>query len=150
MIGWALRLADALRDRQRRKWWLDTAAAGRRGEDLAHRYLQAKGLTVVSRNWRPESGGGEIDLVAREGGTLVFVEVKSRTSTESGAPERNAGPAKEEAMQRVCRQFATRAGVPWERVRFDLVSVLLTNPPRIEHRKDAFGRIVSPGARERR
>lgn len=138
MIGWALRLGDAVRDRLRRKWWLETAAAGRRGEDLAHRYLQANGLTVVSRNWRPESGRGEIDLVAREGGTLVFVEVKSRTSIESGTPERNAGPAKEEAMMRAGRQFATRAGVPWDRVRFDLVSVLLTEPPGIEHRRDAF------------
>src|SRR6185312_14404164 len=69
------RLADRLRFRRH-------GNAGRHGEDLAHRYLRSQGMLVVARNWRPPQGGGEIDLIAREGETLVFVEVKWRASGE--------------------------------------------------------------------
>ena len=60
---------------------------GRMGEDLAHRFLRARGCTVVARNYRPLSGSGEIDLVVWDGGKLVFVEVKTRSSAEFGPPE---------------------------------------------------------------
>ena len=62
---------------------------GQHGEDLAHRWLRRNGFTVVARNWRPPQGGGEIDIVAWEGDSLVFVEVKSRASGDWSAPERD-------------------------------------------------------------
>jgi putative endonuclease len=62
-----------------------TSARGRRGETLAARELERQGYTIVERNWRCEAG--EIDLVAREGDTWVFVEVKLRTGRVYGLPE---------------------------------------------------------------
>ena len=139
MIRWLLRFSDALRDRARRRSWPADQATGRRGEDLAHRFLERCGLTVVARNWRPSAGPGEIDLVAWEGERLVFVEVKARARDEFGAPERNVDAQKRDALLRAARNYARRAGVPWERARFDLVAVVFSDPPAISHRKDAFG-----------
>ncbi|MGD0200739.1 MAG: YraN family protein [Bryobacteraceae bacterium] len=138
MIRWLLRLSDAARHLARARRGPADQAAGRRGEDLAHRYLERRGLRVVGRNYRPPGGGGEVDLVAWEGDTLVFVEVKARHTDASGAPERNIGEAKRVALQRAARAYARRAGVDWERVRFDVVSVLLTQPPDIRHVRDAI------------
>jgi putative endonuclease len=138
VIGGLLRLSDAARDRARRKQWTPDQAAGRRGEDLAHRYLERHGMLVVARNWRPSTGAGEIDLVAWEGDRLVIVEVKARATTEYGAPDRNVDAAKREALLRAGRNYARRAAVPWERVRFDLVSVVLSDRPEILHFRDAF------------
>ena len=138
MIGWLLRLSDAARQRARKRRWPADQAAGRRGEDLAHRYLEHHGMTVVARNWRTSTGQGEIDLVAWEAGMLVFVEVKARATDEFGAPDRNLDASKRSALEQAARAYARRAGVPWDRVRFDLVSIVLRNPPAIAHRKDAF------------
>ncbi len=95
-------------------------------------------MTVVGRNYRPPSGGGEIDLVAWEGGVLVFVEVKSRHSAEHGAPERNVDQVKRESLVRAARDYARRAGVAGDALRCDLVTVLLTKPPVINHLPGAF------------
>ena len=138
MIRWLYRLADAARHRARRQRSEPRQVSGRRGEDLAHRYLERRGFTVVARNYRPPSGGGEIDLVAWHGDTLVFIEVKSLSSDEHGAPDRNVDQEKRAALLRSARDYARRANVPWERVRFDLVSIVLTRPPAILHAADAF------------
>ena len=113
-------------------------ALGRRGEDLAHRYLERRGMMVVARNWQPSAGKGEIDVVAWEGERLVFVEVKSREREDFGAPERNVDSEKRQALVRAARNYARRAGVAWERARFDLVSVVFSDPPAITHWQDAF------------
>jgi len=138
MWRWMLRLADAARHRARLRRGPADQALGRRGEDLAHRYLERHGFTVVARNHRPASGIGEIDLVAWERDTLAFIEVKCRRDAEHGAPDRNVNPAKERALVSAARHYARQAGVPWERVRFDVVSVVLTDPPRLSHRRDAI------------
>ena len=128
------RASDALRHRLR------PPAAGRLGEDLAHRYLRHCGCTIVARNYRPRSGGGEIDLVAWHGGALVFVEVKTRATAEFGAPERAVDAEKERFLRRAARDYARRAEVDWRKVRFDIVSIVLTDPPLIEWYPDAFAR----------
>lgn len=138
MIGWLLELSDALRDRGRRRYWTPEQAAGRRAEDLAHRYLERHGMTVVARNWQPPEGAGEIDLVAWEGDRLVFVEVKSRDSAAFGAPDRNVDAQKREVLERAARSYARRAGVAWERVRFDLVGVVGGQRRGISHQRDVF------------
>jgi putative endonuclease len=135
MLHWLYRCADRLRRSARGH---STAATGRLGEDMAHRFLQRRGYRVVARNWRTRSGRGEIDLVAWDGPTLAFVEVKTRASDEFGAPDRAVDAEKESLLARAAREYALRAGVPPERVRFDLVSVVMCRPPRLELIRDAF------------
>jgi putative endonuclease len=137
-MGLLYRLADRLRDAARTKSGPRTAAHGSLGEDLAHRLLRRHGFTVVARNYRPPSGHGEIDLVAWDGPTLAFVEVKSRMSEDFGAPEDAVDGDKRRFLCRAARDYARRAGVEWERTRFDLVTVILTDPPKVDLRKDAF------------
>lgn len=131
-MGLLYRAADALRHR------LAPDDHGRLGEDLAHRYLRRRGLTIVARCYRPPSGGGEIDLVGWHGETLVFVEVKTRATAEFGMPDRAVDREKERHLRHAGRDYARRAGVEWNLVRFDTVSVVLTEPPLIEWHPDAF------------
>lgn len=144
MLGWLYRLADLARDRARRRRWNPDQARGRRGEDLAHRYLRRRGYMVTARNWRTETGSGELDIVAWEGKTLVFVEVKSRANEDFGTPDRAVDPEKRRHLIRTAREYARRAGVEWPEVRFDVVSVVFSYPVRIDVVKDAF----SPRERE--
>jgi putative endonuclease len=131
-------LADRIRDRVRRRCSVPDLAAGRYGEDLAHRFLRRRGFTVVGRNYRARSGSGEIDLIAWEKDQLVFVEVKARASDEFGTPDRAVGSEKQTHLERAARDYARRAGADWECVRFDIVNVLLTEPPQVELLRDAF------------
>jgi putative endonuclease len=110
---------------------------GRLGEDLAHRYLRRRGCTIVARNYRTLSGSGEIDVVAWQGDTLLFVEVKTRTSEAFGTPDRAVDDDKQRHLRTAARDYARRAKVEWERTRFDIVSVVL-KPARVEWIRDAF------------
>jgi putative endonuclease len=92
----------------------------------------------VARNYRSLHGSGEIDLVAWHGDTLVFVEVKARASEEYGAPDRAVDREKEGYVRRAALDYARRANVEWNRVRFDIVSVVLVKPPHVEWIQDAF------------
>lgn len=143
MLGRVYEFADLLREHARRQRLTADHALGRRGEDLAHRYLQREGFIIVARNYRMASGAGEIDLVGWEDGQLVFVEVKSRQTDEYGAPDRAIGLQKQFSLLRAAREFARHANVPWESVRFDIVNVVFTTPPSITHFRDVFG---SPAA----
>lgn len=98
------------------------AAVGRAGEEAAARHLTDRGYTIVERNWRCRSG--EIDLIAHEGTTLVFIEVRSRSN-----PVR-FGTAVEAITPRKCRQvrevanYYLRQQARFERsVRFDVIAV---------------------------
>ena len=132
MISLLYRAADALRHRRR------PDDHGRIGEDFAHRHLRRHGCTVVARNYRTLSGSGEIDVIAWDGEKLAFVEVKTRATTEFGAPESAVDAEKRVRVQRAARDYARRAGVPWEKTRFDIVSVVLNPTPVIEWLRDAF------------
>jgi putative endonuclease len=129
---------DWLRHLVRRRTWSPTLALGRRGEDLAHRYLRAKGYVIVARNYRLSSGDGEADIIAWEGETLVFVEVKSRETADFGPPERAIGEEKHRHLLRIARQYTRKSRTPWEQIRFDIVSIVLTNPPAIKLFRDAL------------
>src|SRR5579864_1147038 len=138
VISHLYRMADRIRDRVRRRGSTPDLAAGRHGEDLAHRFLRRQGFTVVGRNYRARSGSGEIDLIAWEKDQLVFVEVKARASAEFGSPDRAVNLEKQSHLERAARDYARRAGADWESVRFDIVNVLLTQPPQVELLRDAF------------
>ncbi|MDQ6663725.1 MAG: YraN family protein [Acidobacteriota bacterium] len=131
MISLLYSIADRLR-RPRRPF-------GAQGEDRAHRFLRQRKFTVVARNYRPRMGPGEIDLIAWDGPTLVFIEVKTRATDAFGAPDRALDAEKRLHLQRAAREYARRADVDWSRVRFDVVTVLGTYDPQIKLIRDAFG-----------
>jgi putative endonuclease len=131
-------LSDWLRHRKRVRVWTPDQASGRRGEDLAHRFLRRRGFTIVARNYRLAAGDAEADIIAWDGTTLVFVEVKSRATGEYGPPERAVGEEKRRHLLRVAREYTRKSGIPWERVRFDVVTVLFGPPRRIEWLRDAL------------
>ena len=135
MIGAIL---DRLRDSRRRRSWDRDRAAGRRGEDLAHRYLRREGFVIVARNYRLASGEAEADLIARDGEDLVIVEVKTRETAEYGSPERAVNLEKRRHLIRVGREYARKTGTPWERVRFDVVTIVLGESPEITLLRSAF------------
>src|SRR5437764_6250498 len=138
MMELIYQIADGFRHQARRRRWTQDRANGRRGEDIAHRFLQRAGMVIVARNYRMASGAGEIDLVGWENEWLVFVEVKARQTDEYGAPDRAIGREKRQSLLRAARDFARHAEVPWEKVRFDVVSVLLLTPPQVTHFRDTF------------
>jgi putative endonuclease len=130
------RIADWVRGRLQRD-------VGRWGEDLAHRYLRKRNYMIVARNYRPSSGApGEIDIIARRGPKLIFVEVKTRASDAISFPERAVDDKKRRTVIRVARDYARRADVAWEDVRFDVVAITGLKKPAIEHWADAFGEDV--------
>jgi putative endonuclease len=129
---------DYLRHRARSRRWSPDLAVGRRGEDLAHRYLRRKGFKIVARNYRLGSGSAEADVIGWHGEELVFVEVKTRRTGEHGPPDRAVGEEKREHLRRVAREYTRKSNIPLELIRFDLVSVVLTNPPELEWLRGAF------------
>ncbi|MGQ9633607.1 MAG: YraN family protein [Bryobacteraceae bacterium] len=138
MIQPLLRILDWVRHKLCCRTMPASQALGERGEDLAHRFLQSLGMVVVARRYRPPGGHGEIDLVCRDGDTLVFVEVKTRSTEEFGSPGRAVDGAKQDALIRAARHYVRRSGTCWDSVRFDIVEVILSRHPQIDHRKNAF------------
>jgi putative endonuclease len=130
--------SDWLRHLARRRRWKPNLALGRRGEDLAHRFLRRSGYIIVARNYRLASADGEADLIAWEGDTLVIVEVKARHSDEFGPPERAIGDDKRAHLRRVARAYARKTETPWERVRCDVITVILSARPQLHLVRGAF------------
>lgn len=116
----------------------DTRDLGRLGEDAAASFLTAIGLDVLARNWR--SRHGEIDLVAADGTTVIFVEVKTRFGTAFGTPAEAVTPAKAARLHRLAGLWLAERSGPWVPVRFDIVEVLVADgvEPRITHLPGAF------------
>jgi len=129
---------DWLRHRARGRLWNADQALGRRGEDLAHRLLRKNGYVVVARNYRLAAGDAEADVIAWDGQTLAFVEVKSRRNEDFGPPERAIDSRKRTHLTRVAREYTRKSGTPWEKIRFDLVTVVFSGEPRLELYKDAW------------
>ena len=108
---------------------------GRYGEDVAVRRLTALGMTVLDRNWRGPSG--EIDLVLRDGSTLVICEVKTRTTASHGHPLEAVTVTKARRLRRLAAEWIEARGVHPAEVRLDLVGVLQAGrgAAQIEHVK---------------
>jgi putative endonuclease len=111
---------------------------GRGAEDAAARYLEARGLTVLARNYRTRAG--ELDLVAREGRCLVFVEVRARRSGAFGTPAETVGARKRARLVAAAAHYLqASAGAHPPPCRFDVLSVSGVTPDtRIEWLRDAF------------
>lgn len=112
---------------------------GDRGERAAARYLRRRGYELLARNCRGRLG--ELDLVAREGQTIVFVEVKTRRSDDRGHPAESITPDKERRLTRAALSFLKAHGLLDRPARFDVVAVTWpagARRPTIEHYRDAF------------
>jgi len=110
---------------------------GRWGEEQAARYLERHGLRILQRNLRTPVG--EIAILARDGKTLVFVEVTTRRSLASGSPQEAVGPTKQRQILRAA-QWHLSGAAPRTTVRFDVVAILAgPGEPVIEHIVNAFG-----------
>jgi putative endonuclease len=138
------RVFDILRQFRERRVMAATQATGRKGEDIAHRFLKKNGFHILARRYRLADGSGEVDIIAREGDSIVFVEVKTRLTSSFGGPERALGSQKERNIVRTARSYLLKVGAEWSQARFDIVTVVVANPPVITHYRDAFfpGRTV--------
>lgn len=124
-----------------------TRDTGLDGEALAARVLEAKGYTVLDRNYRFLRE--EIDLVCfapwpdGEGGEIVFVEVKARRGAGFGRPEDAVDAAKRQAIMRVAEAYLFERKLSGAIVRFDVVAVTYgRGEPHVEHFENAFGYFV--------
>jgi putative endonuclease len=115
-----------------------SGAVGARGEDLAVKYLKKKGFKVIERNYH--CSAGEIDLIARDKDSLVFVEIKARSSSEYGLPQEFVDRFKQRKMIEAARFFMAERRVTEDiPARFDVVAINLTPAgPQIELIRDAF------------
>jgi putative endonuclease len=115
-----------------------TRELGQVGEELACDHLRKKGYAVVERGFRMFRG--EIDVVARDGDTLVFVEVKTRADESYGRPEESVTPAKQRQIRRIAQGYLVKSSLGEVPCRFDVVAILFRGPDdyRLEHFKDAF------------
>ncbi|MBA3014526.1 MAG: YraN family protein [Proteobacteria bacterium] len=111
---------------------------GRRGEELAAEFLLNLGYQVKVRNYRVPCG--EVDIIAEDKGTIVFVEVKTRSSLGFGLPAEAVTPRKQRQIAKAALFFLGQNRAMSRPARFDVVSVVLAagGPPRIELIKNAF------------
>lgn len=107
------------------------------GEDVAARFLRRKGMKIVDRNYRTPVG--EIDLIARHGKCLVFIEVKTRRSAAFGLPQEAVGPRKQRQIIRAAQWYLGSIRHSGLQPRFDVVAVCAQGgQPLIEHFPAAF------------
>ena len=116
-------------------------ALGRFGEDLAVRQLESAGMVVLERNWRSHDRElpGEIDVIARDGGSLVVCEVKTRSSLAFGTPAEAVTADKQARLRRLGMAWLCERGLRVEAIRFDVVSVVRgRDGVAVEHLRGAF------------
>lgn len=113
-------------------------ALGRRGEAIAERYLVSRGLVVVDRNWRCPQG--EIDIVARDGRELVFVEVKTRSGVAFGHPLDAITPAKLARLRRLAAAWCEAHPGGHDLIRIDAVAAVAprSGDVEVEHLERVF------------
>ncbi|GAB4274338.1 MAG: YraN family protein [Coriobacteriia bacterium] len=111
---------------------------GARGEQAAAEYLERQGLTVVERNWR--CALGEIDLIAIEGKTLVFCEVKTRASTSAGTPLEAVDAAKTRKLLALVKAYLWRNRLEDLPCRVDVLGVTVHGgKATVRHIRNALG-----------
>jgi putative endonuclease len=112
---------------------------GERGEDAAARFLKRLGYHILARHL--DTRLGELDIVAVDGRTVVFVEVKTRSSTDAGHPAEVIDDLKERRMTQAALGYLKSHGLLNHAARFDAVAILWPSgaqQPTIEHIQDAF------------
>lgn len=130
-LGWAMTARQELGDTAH-------LALGRRGEDVAARYLVDQGIVLLDRNWRCREG--ELDIIGTDGTTLLVYEVKTRSGLGYGAPAESITRDKIARIRRLTSQWLSEHNVRWCTVRFDVISILWRpgEPPEVRHIPRAF------------
>ncbi len=112
---------------------------GKRGEEMAVRHLRKIGCEILETNWR--KGRGEVDIIAMDAGTLVFVEVKTRTGNTLAQPEHFVTPAKMKHLAIMAGLYLDETGYDGE-IRFDVIGIWRDKQDldtfRLRYFKDAF------------
>jgi putative endonuclease len=111
---------------------------GARGEEIATSYLRGQKFVIVERNFSCK--GGEVDIVAREGKTFVFVEVKARSSLAFGPPQASVTPFKQRQISKAALTWLAKKRLQDVNARFDVIAIILRDHevPVIEHFRNAF------------
>lgn len=111
---------------------------GKEGEEIAAKYLTEKGFEIIERNYHYSHG--EIDIVAKDKGCLVFVEVKTRLNLEYGEPEYAINPKKIKQIKKMAELYLFDKVIEEADCRFDVVAVLLEDKsnPKINYYGNAF------------
>ena len=124
---------------------LSRAETGAHGEDLAVMHLEAHGYSVLARNWRPGPGHGafrgEIDIVTRHAGGIVFVEVRTRRGDSHGEPEESLTPHKTRTLFSSAQRYLAIHKLHEVTWRIDLIAVALDARDalvRLEHIENAL------------
>lgn len=115
---------------------MDKKRIGNKGEDVAVNYLFANGYDVLNRNFR--IGRSEIDIIAQKENTLVFIEVKTRKSTDYGYPEEFVTEAQQERIWQAAEIFVENNN--WEgQIRFDIIAIIWNGSElTLDHFENAF------------
>lgn len=117
----------------------NTQTTGQEGERAAEHYLHQQGLSTLARNYRCPLG--ELDLVMRDGDTLVFVEVRQRKSRHFGSPLETISRSKQNKVIKAAQHYLNHHKIPGHQaLRFDVVGLVPGDPANpIEWVADAFG-----------
>ncbi len=119
--------------------WKDNRRLGAKGEKLAKKILKKKGYRHIVSNYRNKTG--EIDLIMQDGGTVVFIEVKTRRNEDYVATESVVNYKKQKTISKVARHYVSRYKLQKYSGRFDVVVIIMpeNGKPTIRHHVDAFG-----------
>ena len=117
---------------------IDRQQLGKQGEQIAAHFLKSKGLSIREINSR--CSAGEIDIIAEDNDTIVFVEVKTRSSEGFGLPEESVHFFKQKKLIQLAMYYLQKKQLQNKRCRFDVVSIIIRNNKvkKIDHFVDAF------------
>jgi len=110
---------------------VDHIRIGEAGEDLAAEYLLQHGYKILARRYRKKTG--EIDIVARDNDTLVFIEVKTRRSTYCGRPAEAVTWHKQRKIIRTAEWYLQDTGATEGKCRFDVIEILMVHPAAVQY-----------------
>lgn len=111
---------------------------GKLGEDIAAQYLSKKGFKVLERNWR-YSRCGEIDIIAVDQKTLVFIEVKTRSTINYGHPSEAINKTKIDKIRTLAGIYLSEnPKIKFNQYRFDAIGIILNQEPEITYYKDIY------------
>ncbi len=117
---------------------MDNKSVGERGEAIAAAYLKGQKFTIVEKNYRCK--GGEIDIIAKDGKTFVFVEVKTRRTLSFGPPQQALTSFKQRQISKAALTWLADKKLFGASARFDVIAILLPDHalPQIDHIRNAF------------
>ncbi len=111
---------------------------GRKGEEAAARFLYRRGYEIIERNW--SCFAGEADIIAKDGETLVFVEVKTRKNCDKGFPSEHVSASKRDRYEKIALAYVADIADVDVPIRFDTVAIVVVAADKamIRHDIDAF------------